>query len=63
MRCGVGFRFPSISLHKKLSQLLVEEGGFARRPSITPTVLESILSNLKLKIEKETITNIKSQKL
>ena len=46
----MGFRFPSVSLHKKT--VTASGGGvgnFARRPSITPTVSETILSNLKLK--------------
>ena len=50
----MGFRFPSISLHKKT--VTVSGGGvgsFARRPSITPAFSETILSNLKLKIKKK----------
>ena len=61
----MGFPFPSISLYKKT--ITASGGGvgsFARRPSITPTFSETILSNLKFKIKKkETVTKIKSQKL
>ena len=50
----MGFRFPSISLHKKtVTASAGGVGSFARRPSITPTFSETILSNLKLKIKKE----------
>ena len=65
----MGFRFPSVSLHKKT--VTASGGGvgsFARRPSITPKFSETILSNLKLKLKKkkkkkETVAKIKSQKL
>ena len=46
----MGFRFPSISLHKKLSQLLVEEWGASPAdPALLLHFSESILSNLNLK--------------
>ena len=43
---GCGFRFPSISLHKKI--VTAPGGGgesFTHRPSVTHTFSESILSN------------------
>ena len=47
----MGFRFPSISLHKKLSQLLVEEWGASPEdPALLLHFSETILSNLNLKI-------------
>ena len=59
----MGFRFPSNSLHKKLSQLLVEEWGASPAdPALLLHFPESILSNLNLKkYKKETVTKIKSQ--
>ena len=51
VRWGVGFRFPSISLHKKLSQLLVEEWEASPAdPALLLHFSETILSNLNLKI-------------
>ena len=44
---GVGFRFPSISLHKKLSQLLVEEWGASPAdPALLLHFSETILSKI-----------------
>ena len=61
----MGFRFPSISLHKKT--VTASGGGvgsFARRPSITPTFFRDFTFKFKFKnIKKETVTKIKSQKL
>ena len=37
VRWSVGLRFPSINLHKKLSQVLVEEGGASSSdPALLP---------------------------
>ena len=46
----MGFRFPSISLHNKLSQLLVEEWGASPAdPALLLHFSETILSNSNLK--------------
>ena len=50
----MGFRFPSISLHKKLSQLLVEEcGASPADPALLLHFSETIVSNLNLNIKKK----------
>ena len=60
----MGFRFPSIGLHKKLSQLLVEEAELRPQTQHYSYIFRDYTFKLKIKNKKkESVAKIISQKL